>query len=130
MLHVIFMKLIDRFLPGPDSDEMKELLDQEIRHTIRDFKLDKRPMLDIERVNPDDGPSYEEQSWTEEAEFERAFERFCNQCEEPKSSVYLRSRTHSKKQLSRIYGIHEKRIYKMLDKMADEFDDFLKKFRE
>lgn len=133
MSHVIFMELCDKVLPELGRDEMNELLDRQIKDAIRAFKRDgkpARPTIDIDDADPDEGPSYDERLNSEEIEFEKTFERFCNSFDEPKRSVYLRSRTHTKKQLARINGISEKMIYKMFKEMPHDFELFLKKFRE
>lgn len=130
LLHVIFMKLLNQFLPALDSEEMSELLDREIRHAIRNFKLARRPAMDIEEVNPDEGPSYEEPAWSVEADFERTFERFCNTRQEPEQTVFRRCRTHTRKQIARITGLSHQEISRILKKIPDKFRYFLKNDRD
>jgi len=128
LLHVLFVKLIDMFLPPFGSEELTEMLRQEIRHTIRDFKLAKRHALDIESVDPDDGPFYDDRKKDFETEFEEVFERFCDSFEEPQRTIYQQFRIVSQKELAKIVGIHRNEVNKFIKAMPKEFQDFLKFF--
>ena len=128
LLHVLFVKLVDKFLPPFESMELTELLRQEIRHSIRDFKLAKRHSLDIENVDLDGGPFYDDRKKDFETEFEEVFERFCESCEEPQRSIYQQFRFVSQKELAKIVGIHRNEVNKFLKAMPEQFQDFLKFF--
>jgi len=128
LLHVLFVKLVDKFLPPFGSEELTERLRQEIRHTIRDFKLAKWSGLDIDEVDPDDGPFYDDRKKDFETEFEEMFERFCESCEEPQRTIYQRFRTCSQKELAKAAGILRDDVRLFMKTLPKKFERFLKDF--
>jgi hypothetical protein len=128
LLHVLFFKLIDMVLPPFGSEELTELLRQKIRHTIRDFKLAKRSSLDVDEVDPDDGPFYDNRKKDFETEFEEAFDRFCDSCEEPQRTIYRRFRVCPQTEISRITKLSRDEIRISLKAMPKKFQEFLKNF--
>ena len=130
LLHVIFVNLVDRFLPSFDTDEMTELLNDEIANTIRDFKRDRKPALDIDNVDPDEGPAYDMRANAEEEEFETMFDRFCDSCEEPERTIFRRFRTHTRQELAACTGISRNDVSRILKKMSQKFEKFVRNFIE
>jgi len=128
LLHVLFVKLIDKFLPPFESEELAELLQQEIRHTIRDFQLAKRAGIDIDEFDPDDGPSYDDRKKDFETEFEEVFERFCESCDEPMRTVYKQFRTVPQKELAKVAGVLRDDVRLFLKTLPKKFEEFLKNF--
>jgi len=128
LLHALFVKLIDKFLPPFESEELADLLQQEIRHTIRDFKLVKRHTLDIDEVDPDDGPFYDDRKKDFETEFEEMFQRFCESCEEPQRTIYQQFRTVTQTELARVAGITRSDARRFIKNMPKKFQEFLENF--
>ena len=130
LLHVLFLNIVDKFYPPTGSDEFTAFLNQEIANTIREFKRGKKTMRDIDDVDPDEGPAYDAKANTDEEEFEEAFERFCDAQDEPKRSVYRHFRTHKQYQLAEMFDLPLKTVSKIVKRMPNEFQKFLKKFQD
>ena len=128
LLHVLFVKIIDKFYPPLGTNDFTEFLNREIANTIREFKRSVRPTLDIDDVDPNDGPAYETND--DEDEFEEVFEHFCDTQSEPKRSVYQRFRTYKQEQLAEMCGLSRKTVSKMIKRIPSEFEIFLKNFRD
>jgi len=128
LLHTLFVKLADKFLPPFESQELTELLRQEIRHAIRSFKFAKRSMLDIDEVDPDDGPFYDDRKKDFETVFEEAFDRFCESCEQPQRTIYRLFRTMSQQELAKIAGVSRDDARLFMKNMPKKFERFLKNF--
>ena len=130
LLHVLFDKLVDKFLPPFGSEKLTELLCKEIRHTIRDFKLAKRTGIDIDEFDLNDGPSYDDRKKDFETEFEEIFERFCKSCDEPQRTVYKQFRAVPQKELAKVAGILRDDVRLFLKTLPKKFKDFLKNYRD
>ena len=130
LLHVIFVKLAEKFLPPLDSEEMTKLLDGMIANTIREFKRGQKSALDIDDIEPDEEPTYDMEANIEEEEFETMFDRFCDSCEEPERMIFRRFRTHTRQILAECTGISRNEIARILKTMPRKFEDFVKNFRE
>ena len=128
LLHVLFVKLAGMFLPPIESKELIELLRQEIRHAIRKFKLAKRFLLDIDELDPDDGPFYDDRKKDFETVFEEAFASFCESFEQPQQTVYQRFRTMSQKELAKVAGISRDDVRMFIKNMPKKFEKFLRNF--
>lgn len=128
LLHVIFMKLEGEVLPPPDSEEMEALLNDEIINTIRAFKRDKHAMSDFDELDPDDGPSHDRRTENAEEEFEEAFQRFCDSCEEPERTVYRRCRTLVLEDIVRSTGTSHREITRILRRLPKKFQCFVKNY--
>lgn len=124
------MKLVARYLPPLESEEMTELLDNAIADTIREMKRDRKKMRDITEVDPKDAPACRDWLHDEEREFETVFERFCNSYEEPERSVYRRCRTHRREDLAKLHALTHQEICRMLEKMPARFKYFVKNDRD
>lgn len=130
LLHAVFAHLFDQSLPALNGHTITRLLDRNIQHTIRDFKMAQRPSLDVEEFGPDFGPVYDEPEWSEEAEFERAFEKFCDTQPEPRRTIFLCSRTHSRNDIAKSVGLSRQEIGRVLKLMPEKFRLFLKKYKD
>ena len=128
LLHDLFVKIVDKFYPPLGTNDFTDFLNREIANTIREFKRSVRPTLDIDDVDPNDGPAYETD--TDEGEFEEVFERFCNAQSEPKRSVYRRFRTCKHEKIAELSGLSRKTVSKMIKRIPSEFEIFLKNFRD
>ena len=130
LLHVIFINLVDKFYPSPDSKEMTKLLDDKITNTIREFKRNVKPALDIDGIEPDEEPGYSAEANAEEEEFEKVFDRFCSSREEPERTIFRRHRTHSRLALADCTGISRNEISRILKTMPRKFEKFVQNFSE
>jgi len=130
LLHVIFVNLVDKYLPPFDSDEMTKLLNDEIANTIREFKRGRKKMFDIDDVDPDEGPGYDMTANADEEEFETMFERFCDSREEPEQTIFRRFRTHTRLELAACTKISRNDVARILKTMLRKFEKFVKDFLE
>ncbi len=130
LLHVIFMNLVNKYLPPFDSEEMTKLLDDEIANSIREFKRTRKTTFDIDDVDPDEGPAYDMKANADEEEFEAMFERFCESREEPERTIFRRARTHGLREIARYVGISRNEVSRLVKSMPKKFENFIENFRE
>jgi hypothetical protein len=130
LLHVIFMNLVDSFLPPFGSEEMTKLLNDEIADTIRELKCGNKAALDIDDVDPDEGPAYDMKANADEEEFETMFDRFCDSREEPERTIYRRFRTYTRQEIAACTGISRNDVTRILKTMPRKFEKFVNDFSE
>jgi len=130
LLHVLFVKLVDKFLPPFGSEELIEFLNQAIADMIREFKLGVRSTVDIDDVDPDEGPSYDERINADEVEFEKMFDRFCDSRDEPERTIFRKFRTYARQDIAKLVKISRNDVAKLIKSMPKKFEKFVLNFRE
>jgi len=130
LLHDVFVKLADKYLPPFGSEEMTKLINGTITNTVRVLKRAQKAALDIDDIEPDDEPVYDMAANFEEEEFEAMFDRFCDSRDEPERTIFRRFRTHNRQALAACSGVYRYEVARILKTLPRKFEDFVKKFLE
>lgn len=113
-----------------DGEKFSFTVEQVVRHTIRDLKRNVTVAADIDELPLEEHPFYESDVFSPEKQFEEVFGLFCESQPEPKKSIFLRSRTHTKKDIVKIVGVRFEDVQRILRDMPSEFQHFISVRRE
>ena len=123
-----YMLLIEKRLPDFETAEFRFTLRKAVKRILWDRRRPVRPMLDIDELEEDEHPFYEMDFYSEEAEFELVFAKFCELFPEPNRTVYFYSRVIPRKDIADLIGLTQRRVTQIIKQMPGHFKTFFENY--